>query len=150
MGARGRFKSKERSNDYYEFEPNNFVLETMANAELIYFDGDDFNPGNQYNPGFFALNTFLGNLPLSDSNAFESENAPKEYVMDNYKARENILAGYVRLDYDLSESLSLVTGVRIEQTNAEYSGNIILDDEDVLDERLSLIPHLTLPTNREV
>ena len=149
-GVRGRMKSKVRKNNFFEFEPNNGQLSTMADADLIWFGGENFNPGSQYNPGFFALNTFVGGLDLHNGNLFDAEDAPAEYLVINYDSKENIMAGYVRWDQELSETLNMITGVRIEHTSTDYTGNIVVDEDELVDERmvkndyLNFLPGLTL------
>ena len=62
---------------------------------------------------------------------FTSELDPSEYLAVNYKAKENIYAGYVRWDQDLTSKLSMILGARIENTNIDYTGNRVLDEEEL-------------------
>jgi TonB-dependent receptor len=50
----------------------------------------------------------------------------------NYKAKENIYAGYVRWDQNFNENLSMISGLRIENTYIDYSANYILDEEELV------------------
>ncbi|RZJ98526.1 MAG: TonB-dependent receptor, partial [Flavobacterium sp.] len=68
---------------------------------------------------------------LNNPALFESELDPSEYLAVNYKAKENIYAGYVRWDQDFNNKLSMILGFRIENTNIDYTGNRVLDEEEL-------------------
>lgn len=128
-GLRLRLKDKSRNNIFYSYEPVNDV--TLADVGTSYFNGNGFNPGSQYVPGTFASANYLGNLQLNNSALFTSELDPSEYLAVNYKAKENIYAGYVRWDQDFNNKLSMILGFRIENTNIDYTGNRVLDEEEL-------------------
>jgi TonB-dependent receptor len=128
-GLRLRLKDKSRNNIFYSYEPVNGV--TLADVGTSYFNGNGFNPGSQYVPGTFAAANYLGNLQLNNSALFESELDPSEFLAVNYKAKENIYAGYVRWDQDFNNKLSMIVGFRIENTNIDYTGNRVLDEEEL-------------------
>ncbi|MFC6097199.1 TonB-dependent receptor [Flavobacterium qiangtangense] len=128
-GLRLRLKDKSRNNIFYSYEPFNGV--TLADVGASYFNGNGFNPGSQYIPGTFASANYLGSLQLNNSALYESELDPSEYLAVNYKAKENIYAGYVRWDQDFNNKLSMILGFRIENTNIDYTGNRVLDEEEL-------------------
>lgn len=128
-GLRLRLKDKSRNNIFYSYEPVNGV--TLADVGTSYFNGNGFNPGSQYVPGTFASANYLGSLQLNNSALYESELDPSEYLAVNYKAKENIYAGYVRWDQDFNNKLSMILGFRIENTNIDYTGNRVLDEEEL-------------------
>ena len=54
-----------------------------------------------------------------------------EYLAVNYNAKENIYATYVRWDQDFNDKLSMVLGFRVESTHIDYTGNRVLDEEEL-------------------
>ncbi len=147
-GLRLRIKNKDRNNDYFEYEPvNGFGL---ADVPTTYFDGKGFNPGSQYVPGHFASAGFLGSLNLSDPSLFEAESDPSEFLSENYKAKENIYAAYIRWDQDFTDKFSAIIGARVEHTAIDYTGNYVLDEEELVDQinnknnYTNILPSITL------
>jgi len=128
-GLRLRLKDKSRNNIFYSYEPVDGV--TLADVRTSYFGGNGFNPGSQFVPGTFASANYLGNLQLNNPALFESEVDPSEFLAENYKAKENIYAGYVRWDQDFNNKLSMILGFRIENTKIDYTGNRVLDEEEL-------------------
>ncbi|MDR6967718.1 TonB-dependent receptor [Flavobacterium arsenatis] len=129
-GLRVRLKDKERNNVFYAYEPID-GFETLADVPTSFFGSENFNPGVKYVPGVFASANFLGGLNLNNDGLFEREIDPSEFLAENYKAKENIFAGYVRWDQDLSTKLSMIAGFRIENTQIDYTGNRVLDEEEL-------------------
>lgn len=133
FGARLRIKDKSRDNIWFEYSP----LAEFGNLNAIsnsFYGGEDYQAGSQYVPGTFVSNSFLGGLNLSNTDLFESEAVPSEYLALNYKAKENIYAGYIRWDQDFNERLSMIAGLRVENTAIDYTANYILDEEDLVGE----------------
>lgn len=129
-GLRLRLKDKTRNNIFYSYEPID-GFETLADVGTSFFGSENFNPGVKYVPGLFASANFLGGLDLNNDGLFESEIDPSEFLAENYDAKENIFAGYVRWDQDLSNKLSMIVGFRIENTKIDYTGNRVLDEEEL-------------------
>lgn len=129
-GLRVRLKDKERNNIFYAYEPID-GFETLADVPTSFFGSENFNPGVKYVPGTFASANFLGGLDLNNDGLFEREVDPSEFLAENYNAKENIFAGYVRWDQDLSTKLSMIVGFRIENTQIDYTGNRVLDEEEL-------------------
>lgn len=128
-GLRLRIKDKSRNNIFYSYSAVNDI--TLADVPTSYFDGVNFNPGSHYVPGAFASAGYLGGLDLNNANLFEAELDPSEFLAVNYKAKENIYAGYVRWDQDFNSRLSMIVGARIESTHIDYTGNRVLDEEEL-------------------
>lgn len=126
-GLRIRLKDKERDNDFYSFTPVTKI--TLADVPTTYYDGNGFNPGSKYIAGQFASASYLGGLDLNNTALYKGEQDPAEFLAVNYKAKENIYAAYIRWDQDLSSELSMIAGVRIENTAIDYTGNRVLDEE---------------------
>ncbi|MCP1996856.1 TonB-dependent receptor [Flavobacterium sp. HSC-61S13] len=128
-GLRIRLKDKERDNDFYSYTPINKI--TLADVPTTYYDGKGFNPGSQYIAGQFASASYLGGLDLNNTALYKGEQDPAEFLAVNYKAKENIYAAYIRWDQDLSNELSMIVGARIENTHIDYTGNRVLDEEEL-------------------
>jgi len=149
FGARLRIKDKLRDNIFYEYKSIN-ELGSLAEMPNNYFSGTDYNPGSQYTPGYFVDNRYLGGLDLSNTNLFEATLQPSEYLSSNYKAKESITAGYLRWDQDFNSKTSIVAGVRLEHTAIEYTGNYIMDEENLVGEiknendYINVLPSITL------
>ncbi len=129
-GLRARIKDKQRNNIFYSYEPTAGDL-TLADVPTVYYDGKGFNPGEKYVPGTFATATYLGQLDLDNATLYDKEADPSEYLAVNYKAKENIYAGYIRWDQDFNDKLSMILGARIENTHIDYTGNRVLDEEEL-------------------
>ncbi|RZK80746.1 MAG: TonB-dependent receptor [Pedobacter sp.] len=138
FGGRLRIKDKDRNNSFTEFEPiNGDLIPSLGQIPNTFFDGRNFQPGSQYVPGLFASRAYLGSLNLNNTSVFEASDAPAEYLALNYNAKENIYAGYLRWDQDLTTKLSMIAGLRIERTTINYTGNLIEDEEDLAGTRNS-------------
>jgi TonB-dependent receptor len=133
VGARARIKDKSRANTFFEYEP----ITEFGNLNAIsnsFYGGENWQAGSQYVPGTFASNSFLGNLDLNNTALFDKEDVPSEYLALNYKASENIYASYIRWDQDFNSNLSMIVGVRVENTNIDYTANYVEDEEDLVGE----------------
>lgn len=122
FGVRGRFKDKDRDNNFFEYSPES-GFGSMADTDIIRHDGDDFLAGEQYHPGFFTTPEYLGSLDLKNSDMFEEESIQDEFLGENFQVSENVYAGYVMANQHLSKKFSVLAGVRIESTKIESTGN---------------------------
>ncbi|PBJ13100.1 TonB-dependent receptor [Flavobacterium sp. ACN6] len=130
-GLRLRLKEKERNNMFYSYSPLTDGMELLSEVPTSYYDGNGFNPGSKYVPGTFASAAYLGGLDLNNASLFEKETDPAEYLAVNYNAKERITAAYVRWDQDFNDKLSMVLGFRVENTHIDYTGNRVLDEEEL-------------------
>ena len=131
-GLRARLKSKIRDNDFSEFEPlsadaGNFDFGTMP---LTNQTDADYLAGGQYVAGNYVSPEYLGQLNLSNSALFEETSLPEEFLSQNFDVTEDVFAGYIMADQKLSDKLSVLAGVRIENTSIETEGNIVSFDDD--------------------
>ncbi|WP_405412340.1 TonB-dependent receptor [Maribacter sp. Asnod1-A12] len=129
FGARGRFKSKLRNNDFYEFDLED-DFPTLATVPVKDYSDSDFLAGSQYRIGSFASEDWLGSLDL---NVADGELIVDEFAPDNFEVNENVVAGYVMFNQKLSEKLGVLAGIRFENTNLESKGNRVVyveEDED--------------------
>ncbi|WP_443944336.1 TonB-dependent receptor [Pedobacter sp. AW1-32] len=138
FGGRLRIKDKNRNNSFTEYEPvNEDLIPSLGQIPNTYFNGSNFQAGNQYVPGLFASRAYLAGLNLSNSSVFNAQDAASEYLALNYNAKENIYAGYLRWDQDINAKLSAIVGLRMEHTTINYTGNIIQNEEDLTGVRSS-------------
>jgi TonB-dependent receptor len=149
FGGRARIKNKMRENQFTEYSPVGSNMNTMADMTTVHWSGDKWNPDPKYVPGDFVTKQYLGGLDLTNPSLFEAEDAPSEYLPLNYNASENILAGYIRWDQDFSKRFSMIAGLRVENTQLNYEGNIIRDEEEldgtrsVKNDYTNVLPNLT-------
>ena len=129
FGVRGRFKDKNRENDFYEFEALS-GLETMADVLTSNYSDSNFLAGSKYQVGSFASPEFLGSLNLFNTSLFDNEILPEEFLTANFNVTENVYAGYLMTNQKLSDKLTAMVGVRVESTKIESTGNEIIFDED--------------------
>ena len=135
FGGRYRGKSKMRTNEFYEYEPvdeDTFLADAFALQED--FSDSDFLAGN-YRVGSFVPASFLGSLDL-DGSSFEKSEVIEE-LAGNFTASEKVIAGYGMYTLNLGSRLSLLAGVRLENTILEYQGfEHVVDENDAREEWL--------------
>lgn len=130
FGGRMRIKNKERDNNFFEYKPTSNIYKTFTDMNLITWNGKGWSPNEKYVPGNFVSASQLGSLDLTNTSLFEQTSIPSEFLSLNYKAKENIIAGYLRHDQDLNDKLTMILGLRLERTAIDYTGNVGVYDED--------------------
>ncbi|MCK0155923.1 TonB-dependent receptor [Cellulophaga sp. F20128] len=130
FGARGRLKNKNRKNNFVEYSPEGSEFEFLGGIPTRSYSDTSFGAGKQYAIGSFANPEFLGSLNLADSNLFEAEDIPEEYLTANFDVDENVYAGYAMTNQNITENLSVLVGIRLEHTKINSTGNEIIFDED--------------------
>jgi len=128
FGARGRFKSKLRENDFFEFDLED-DFPTLADVPVKDYSDAGYLAGDQYLIGSFASEEWLGALNLVNGEAI-----PDEFLRANFDVQENVFAGYAMTNQKLSDKLSVLLGLRLEATNITATGNQIEDEENVIGE----------------
>ncbi len=128
FGARGRFKSKLRDNDFYEFDLED-DYPTLSAVPVKDYSDPDFLAGSQYKIGSFASEEWLGNLNLENG-----ESVPDEFLRANFDVREDVFAGYAMTNQKISDKMGVLVGVRLEATKVTATGNQIEDEENVIGE----------------
>jgi TonB-dependent receptor len=155
FGLRSRLKTKERNNDFFEHEDATGDLDDLSLVNSRDFSEDNYLAGN-YRVGLFATPEFLGGLDFTNPTLFERELAYGEFVPGNFKASENIYAGYAMLRYEFNQKLSMIAGIRLENTDLEYTGFIFDEDnfdpdniekDTRTDNYLSVLPNLQFKYN---
>jgi TonB-dependent receptor len=130
FGARVRIKDKFRDNNFFEYSP----ITDFGNLNTLpstFYSGENWQAGSQYVPGNFVTNSYLGGLDLNNATLYDKIDVPAEYLGLNYNAKENIYAGYIRFDQDFNDRLSMIAGLRIENTAIDYTANYITNEEDL-------------------
>ena len=129
FGTRVRTKSKLRTNDFYEYEPNDDSVFNTSLSNLADESKDDFLAGD-YSIGEFVSREYLGDLDLTGS-GFEGEQDLSE-LAGNFDATEEIYGSYLMLEQNLGTDFKIIAGVRVEQTNLEYEGFTYDDEAETL------------------
>ncbi|MEM7484785.1 MAG: TonB-dependent receptor [Bacteroidota bacterium] len=124
FGARGRFKNKIRDNNFFEFDLEE-EFPTLASVPTKDYTDPDYLAGSQYAAGLYPDEAWLGALNLT-----EGEAVPDEFLRDNFDVEENVWAGYAMANQKLSDKLSVLAGLRVENTNITATGNNILNEEE--------------------
>ncbi|WP_340067121.1 TonB-dependent receptor [Ascidiimonas aurantiaca] len=128
-GLRARLKSKTRNNEFFEFEPLS-GFETMADVATRDYTDPNYLAGSKYRAGFYVTPEFLGDLDLGNTDLFEGESIPDEFLTANFDVNEDVYAGYLMTNQKLSDKLSVLAGIRLEHTQIESIGNEIVFNED--------------------
>jgi TonB-dependent receptor len=153
VGGRMRIKDKKRENNYFDYEPLTEFGSLATVPNVSYVNKTGFQPGDKYSRGNFVSKDYLGSLQLNDASKFEQSDNPAEYLAVNFKADETITAGYVRWDQDFNSKLSMIAGVRVENTNLKYTGNVVENEEDLAGQRevknsyVNVLPGVTFKYN---
>jgi len=152
FGGRLRLKNKERDNNFFEYKPAS-GFNNMAELPLQTWNAKGWDQGEKYAAGSFVDKNFLGGLNLTDNSQFEEKAKPKEFLSENYRAKEQIFAGYVRWDQNITENTALILGARVEHTKINYTGNNVVDDKELAGEinnknsYTNFLPGITLKHN---
>lgn len=132
FGLRTRLKTKLRENSFFEYSPLSAAFGSMDLVGTKNYTDPDFLAGEKYRAGSFVTPEFLGGMDLNDENQFESESVPDEFLRANFDVDEDVYAGYVMTTQNITDKLSVLAGLRIENTNITAVGNSILDEEDMI------------------
>lgn len=130
-GFRYRGKQKNRANNFLSYSPLSSDFDDMTTVATADYSKDNYLAGD-YNVGTFVTPEFLSQLDLQNETLFEGQEEPSEYLAGNYEASETVTAGYVMWNQNLSDKLSLLAGVRVENTAIEYTGNVLENEEDLI------------------
>ncbi len=122
LGGRYKKKNKERNNfEFFEYTPLSGFENLLSVGHKDYTDRN-FLAGD-YKVGVLTSAEEIGQLDLNNSSLFEKEDKPDEYLADNFIAEEKVTAGYIQLNQHMGDKLFIIAGVRLEQTNIDYTGN---------------------------
>ncbi len=130
FGARGRFKKKFRDNNFFEFDLAD-QFPTLADVPTKSYTDPDYLAGSQYEAGFYPDEVWLGGLDLNDN---AGDSVPDEFLRDNFEVEEDVWAAYAMTNQKLSDKLSMLVGLRVENTNITATGNDILNEDEVVGE----------------
>lgn len=122
FGVRYRGKEKLRDNSYNFATP----VTSSAFANMALRGLEDFTVGSNlagnYPYGSFSSPSFLAGLNLFNPTEFRLADQPGEYAAGNFDAEERITGGYGMLEQNFGKTLSIVAGVRVENTQIDYRG----------------------------
>lgn len=126
LGTKYTNKHKTLDKSFFDYEAKEVLGDDWRNATVGQIR-EGFMPGNQYPIGsaFISKGT-LGKIDFSQYNG--TENLEEE--AGNYNIREQITAGYLRIDQKLGKRLEATAGLRVERTDLETNGfNVTVPDE---------------------
>jgi hypothetical protein len=133
-GYRLRTKTKVRANSFFQYKPIGTMAANFANISLLKLadlSNPGFYAGSKYNAGSFVDAGYLGSINFNDAASFEETDALAEYLAGNFSAKETIQAGYLQLNQEFTDKLSMVAGFRLENTSLNYTGNIVEDETNL-------------------
>lgn len=133
FGGRYRGKKKKRENNFFSYEPTDANAQSFTMSELGANLVDETDPGflaGSYAAGRFASNSFLGGLDLNNSALFERSDEIGEYAAGNFSATETISGGYAMITQNVGSQLSIIAGLRLENTATDYNGFAYIADND--------------------
>lgn len=150
FGGKFKTKKKDRTNSVRVFDGYNGSL-TYSDL-LSDFDNDDFLDG-EYSDSNLPLDTAVDpdkieklvdeNITSSGTGDFEedTEASAEDTFGANYKATENVYAGFLMANLNLGKKLNLIAGTRYEYTDIEYEGYELEfnEDGDLLVDQISKI-----------
>jgi TonB-dependent receptor len=132
IGGRYSTKKKERTNDFYRYVPKGNMTSILQNLRVTTGAHDfslyNYQPGSKYIIDTFISPSFAGYLNLQDGNNFTKQLRPEEFLALNYTAEEKISAAYIRINQEINDKMSMVFGVRAEQTKVDYTGNVVQNE----------------------
>ncbi|MFS4468760.1 TonB-dependent receptor [Maribacter sp. 2210JD10-5] len=134
FGGRYRTKNKVRDNNFFESEPLSDQFATLADVDTSDLTNADFLAGSQYVAGDYVSPEFLGDLNFSDTAIFETSAVEDEFLAGNFDVDEEVIAGYLMANQQLSDKFSILAGIRVENTEINSLGNeVIFNDEGDFD-----------------
>ncbi|AUS05599.1 TonB-dependent receptor [Pseudotamlana carrageenivorans] len=128
FGGRGRFKNKNRNNDFFEIDLE-AQYPTLADVPTQDLTDRNYLVGSKYKAGSYASKAWLGSL-----NLMGGDPVPDEYLRENFDVKEDVYAAYLMANQKLTRNLSVILGVRLESTNLTATGNEIEDEDTFIRE----------------
>ncbi len=153
MGVKYVNKDKLKDVVFYDYSPlsSDFDAQTLSAANLFRPIDGNYLAGN-YSVGNFITETYLGGLDLTNTGKFSAEENLEEAAGD-FSANESVLSGYIRFDQKITDNLSVIAGIRAEQTMLSNQGYQLKEENKVItltptgrqtSDYLSLLPSLLL------
>lgn len=128
FGYKYTVKKKERNTEYYDYsdDADKYIADWQNNIVNEVRSG--FMPGSQYPIGTqFVSKDYMGTLNFDRKDGAEL----LEEEAGNYKATEQIHAGYLRFDQKIGKQLDATLGLRIENTRLKTNGvNYVMDENE--------------------
>ncbi len=131
LGTSYRGKEKMRDNFLREFEPlDEDAFDALMFSNLHNASKDGFMAGD-YQLSNFIKREISDVIDLTNTSIFSSELNLSEEAGD-FNAKEDIFAGYIMLTQNLGDKLTLIAGLRMENTKLEYQGYRFHEDDNTL------------------
>ena len=128
FGYKYTVKKKERNTEYYDYsdDADKYIADWQNNIVNEVRSG--FMPGSQYPIGTqFVSKDYMGTLNFDRKDGAEL----LEEEAGNYKATEQIHAGYLRFDQKIGKQFDATLGLRIENTRLKTNGvNYVMDENE--------------------
>ncbi len=123
FGAKLRFKEKDYDVSSYDEWGYEGSEDLTLDKFLGDYESDDFGDGD-YKTGRFPSVKKFRDFFLANTGDFENdpEKTIEEQTLENYDATENVYAGYLMGEFQLSKNLMILGGVRYEFTDVDYTG----------------------------
>ena len=123
FGAKLRFKNKDYDVSSYDEWGYEGSEDLTLDKFLGDYESDDFGDGD-YKTGKFPSVKKFRDFFLANTGDFENdpEKTLEEQTLENYDATENVYAGYLMGEFQLSKNLMILGGVRYEFTDVDYTG----------------------------
>jgi TonB-dependent receptor len=151
VGARYSQKEKQRDNIFYIYSRTgaNTAYANLRATPAFDASSSNYQAGTKYQADSFALPIALGVIDVKNPGMWNEALSPADYLGLNYTAKEKVYNAYIRIDQEITDKLSLITGVRIEGTENYYRGNLLrnsatlLGTEDTTTRYTNFLPSLT-------
>ncbi|BDD09897.1 TonB-dependent receptor [Fulvitalea axinellae] len=134
FGGKFKDKRKVRDNIYEEYDGDDY--ESMGDRPLVDKTKSDFLAGD-YVAGNFVSRDFLADLDFDAMRKNGKLELKKdEYIPGNFEADERIVAGYAMATHRVGR-FDFLGGLRIEQTNLDYTAYDYREESDDADESVT-------------
>lgn len=118
-GGRYRINKRFEENKFFNYRPTTDVLSHFGKVPSIHYTREKFYPGS-YTLFPAVSRSFLGGLDLEGTSFTKTESIGTRF-RTSYDADERVLATYGLAKIEFSNAFYIRLGVRLEQTNSEYS-----------------------------
>lgn len=133
--AGAKVTSKDKSVDVvmteYKKTVDQDAFNAMALSSTEIMDRAGFMPGEKYNFGReFVTKDFIGAINFNDTSLYGAGKVDLSESAENYTANETVTAAYLRVDQRLGDKMTMVAGVRMENTSVSNNGFLYRDEDD--------------------
>lgn len=128
LGAKVRLRDKSDTPNYYNYSnvPATSLSSVLGQGPFSNFYQNDTT--GSYAIGYAPSADKIRALVSSDPLQFVATPDVARAAAANLRARENVFAGYAEYITTFADSYTLLTGVRVEHTDAHYQGTTVTTD----------------------